>query len=1280
MPNKKRQILIVTVLLFVCAIGFAREDERLCPSAYYTVDGLEGRANYCEELYVDDICETCTTTDSNAQCLAEYSTVLTYQESTSQVGVSQYLANDKRIFMAGTIQPSYDDGRDTDCARISQVYETVDRSSNSVPGLTNMVIGFRIPSICDAGGDVCQWSTMYAGGRLPDNTDFSVYDILPDDTDSEIAAKQELKNSVDVDFPVTMGYPLLYNTVAPGSNKILAKYIANVDKELPSVDDQDIIMVLQHVYKPDDEPYFDVTWELYSFKNTYTGVKFFNAIDTATSGNDFGYGYLCDITKISGGTGGESFFQGTVALNPSERQFEGWWVKTFHQLKQGELPDIDWSTPLSEDNYVPLTHLDDNAIAHQWGEINGEELEISPDKHLYISMRWTFDDPIQQSTYGTTRSLFKITSDTLGYAEDPGDLDTLSDVSPTLFDVNYDLSYWRGAIKAYAMPKACDVDDDCEDNGLSTNCEDSPECTGEDDCPKYCAISTCDVDTPSSCAGDDNICLFGFCVDGKKWETEDLDDYEPVPSERKIFTFDTDGTRYWFDTGKTSLANDAYEHMGAEGKDDTEKIAHAERIIDWTLGTINGTNENLISDNETPYANLHEATEMDYDNNKLLKVMRERYSEKNNGGEQWLLGDIAHADPVYIGAHPMNSWRDAGDPNGYYSEYYGLDAYKKRKPVLLIAANDGMLHCFDAVDGEELWAFVPWDILPKLKDLTKPYYEQLRSPTMDLRPVVHDAYDDATGWHTMLMVGSRGGGDHYWAMDISPTNDFGHITPNESAGVVAVGDQTRLKFAWYFEDEDLGLTYSIPTSGRFLNEAIPEDNSSFPATKWLVFFGSGYARNSATQMQKEAYFYAVDMFDTESGSKKAKLVSKIQINRSDPNMSGLDADGSVSGKLTNNVLSSPVVVDAISASKSYTADEENDFWQPDGFEDTVYIGDLSGHVFRFSVSYPITGTTSVKGDVLFNTFLTSSGSTLEDYYKEVVNERSLDSGGEDQTYGFYKYPRPISVQPVVWRTTGTDYSKDTFLGKDTNRNKIMVLFGSGKFDSFYDSFDEFKREVSEDVFETDYQQMFAVIDHRSGRVAWSDLLHNWVDDSLDNSQTPPKALRSIDYSGASVPDAGWYGWRIEFNSGLSDNRGEKVITEPAVWKQEDQYGGSNRKDPEWIVFFTTFTPNMQGTCDLRTIDESGGGFLMTVSAETGRNPSFAIQDINGDSLITSADYVGLTGYAGQKFTGSILSRVDVDPYSNAIYVKTGVGDPVMRIQSSGLSKWSSSVTSFYRIR
>jgi len=92
---------------------------------------------------------------------------------------------------------------------------------------------------------------------------------------------------------------------------------------------------------------------------------------------------------------------------------------------------------------------------------------------------------------------------------------------------------------------------------------------------------------------------------------------------------------------------------------------------------------------------------------------------------------------------------------------------------------------------------------------------------------------------------------------------------------------------------------------------------------------------------------------------------------------------------------------------------------------------------------------------------------------------------------------------------------------------------------------------------------------------------------------------------------------------------------------------------------------------------------MTVKAKNGKNPDFAIQDIDGDSMLNS-DTFSLggesRGYAGQKFSGTIMSRVVVDSASKAAYVKTGPDSPVIRIQIMGQPTFGGQNTLFYRIK
>ena len=43
--------------------------------------------------------------------------------------------------------------------------------------------------------------------------------------------------------------------------------------------------------------------------------------------------------------------------------------------------------------------------------------------------------------------------------------------------------------------------------------------------------------------------------------------------------------------------------------------------------------------------------------------------------------------------------------------------YKDRRAMIFFGGNNGMIHAVDARTGYEVWAFIPYNLLPKLKTL-----------------------------------------------------------------------------------------------------------------------------------------------------------------------------------------------------------------------------------------------------------------------------------------------------------------------------------------------------------------------------------------------------------------------------------------------------------------------------------------------------------------------------------------------------------------------------------
>ncbi|HXS51866.1 MAG TPA: PilC/PilY family type IV pilus protein [Usitatibacter sp.] len=163
-----------------------------------------------------------------------------------------------------------------------------------------------------------------------------------------------------------------------------------------------------------------------------------------------------------------------------------------------------------------------------------------------------------------------------------------------------------------------------------------------------------------------------------------------------------------------------------------------------------------------------------------------------------VLGDIINGKPVYVKTPPFNYTE-----NNYQAFKSGIT----RNGAVYVAANDGMLHAFDATSGTELWAYIPSFVLPNLKALADDNYSNAHQFYVDGSPTVSDVWS-GTAWRTVLVGGLNAGGKGYYALDV--TNP---ATP---------------KVLWEFSDANLGLTFGNPIIGKLADQS------------WVVVFSSGY--------------------------------------------------------------------------------------------------------------------------------------------------------------------------------------------------------------------------------------------------------------------------------------------------------------------------------------------------------------------------------------------------------------------------------------------------------
>ena len=258
----------------------------------------------------------------------------------------------------------------------------------------------------------------------------------------------------------------------------------------------------------------------------------------------------------------------------------------------------------------------------------------------------------------------------------------------------------------------------------------------------------------------------------------------------------------------------------------------------------------------------------------------------------WKLGDIYHSTPVLVSAPFLPS----ADPT--YAAFRA--AQRTRTAVVIAGANEGMLHAFRESDGEELWAFIPRNVLGNLKNVaaTSGQHEFY----VDASPVAADVKIGGT-WKTILIFGERRGGAYYHALDIT--------------------DTTAPLYLWSFTDAKITETWSEPVIGK-----VKMNGATGSTEKYVVFFGGGYDTQSNNSHGK-----AVFAVDVATGQKLWEYYN----------------DGTADDRqyMNYSIPANPLAMDL----------------NNDGYIDRLYLGDVGGQLWKFDLSAAATLTGGTTGTV-----------------------------------------------------------------------------------------------------------------------------------------------------------------------------------------------------------------------------------------------------------------------------------------------------------------------------
>jgi type IV pilus assembly protein PilY1 len=184
-----------------------------------------------------------------------------------------------------------------------------------------------------------------------------------------------------------------------------------------------------------------------------------------------------------------------------------------------------------------------------------------------------------------------------------------------------------------------------------------------------------------------------------------------------------------------------------------------------------------------------------------------------------ILGDIVNSTPVFVKDTTVDRYSQWGsaDEQTKYTEYKA-DKARRGNGLILVGANDGMLHAFREQDGNEIFAYIPRAVLGKLHLLTEKDYGVKHKYFVDGPLNEVDAFirtPNSGGvkptlprWSNVVLGTTGAGAKAVFAIDTTEhtnlrgtdilwevndsvtgfTNDLGYITQRVQAGVTASGD------------------------------------------------------------------------------------------------------------------------------------------------------------------------------------------------------------------------------------------------------------------------------------------------------------------------------------------------------------------------------------------------------------------------------------------------------------------------------------------------------------
>jgi hypothetical protein len=271
----------------------------------------------------------------------------------------------------------------------------------------------------------------------------------------------------------------------------------------------------------------------------------------------------------------------------------------------------------------------------------------------------------------------------------------------------------------------------------------------------------------------------------------------------------------------------------------------------------------------------------DTDENAVINRVRGKFFDTATG--TWLennqkLGGIMHSAPAIIGTKSRTG--------------------ASRNEIAYVGDLYGMLHAIDITNGAEKWAYIPSNLLSKLKNNRTDPNAVKDFAAVDASPTVRDVYFDHDGdgdkeWRTVLACAQGLGGKSIFALDVTD--------PNAWSVMWEATDTT---------DPGGGMGHAYPVAIDKVKWPVRDAQGQVASyeMKWIVFVATGYSRIALNHGGINVF-----AFDLKTGAKLWRFSSEY-------------ADS------VNDVPGAVTVCDT----------------DGDSFADRVYVGDMNGRLWELN--------------------------------------------------------------------------------------------------------------------------------------------------------------------------------------------------------------------------------------------------------------------------------------------------------------------------------------------